>query len=88
MDYLLSGSEFDEKSCRSGLAFRGKAIRVGSPRSDILFDSSAKEKVFAKFHLRSNTHVLLYAPTYRDKEFRENHSMRISLDMEGLLHTL
>lgn len=88
MDYLLSGSEFDEKSCRSGLGFHGKAIRVGSARSDILFDSSIKEKVFEHFHLKSDTHVLLYSPTYRDKEFKVNHNMTITLDMKSLLDTL
>lgn len=88
MDYLLSGSEFDEESCRSGLGFQGKAIRVGSPRSDILFDSSVKGKVFDSFHLKPDTHVLLYSPTYRDKEFKANHNMKITLDMEGLLRTL
>ena len=88
MDYILSGSEFDEKSCQSGLGFRGKAVRVGSARSDILFDMSVKEKVFEHFHLKPDIHVLLYSPTYRDKEFKENHKMTISLDMKGLLDTL
>ena len=88
MDYIFSGSEFDERSCRSGLAFEGKAIRVGSARSDILFDPFVKKHVFDKLNLDMDTRALLYAPTYRDKDFRRNHSMPITLDMEGLLDVL
>lgn len=88
MDYLFSGSEFDEKSCRSGLGFQGKAIRVGSARSDILFDPLVKEKVFADFHLNPDIHALLYAPTYRDREYKTNQSMAITLELNELLDTL
>lgn len=88
MDYLLSGSDFDEASCRSGFAFNGKAVRVGSSRSDVLFDETIKEKVYDKFGLDTDSHVLLYTPTYRDTEFRANKSMSISLDINSLLNVL
>lgn len=88
MDYLLSGSDFDEASCRSGFAFTGKAIRVGSSRSDILFDETIKDKVYHSFGLDIDAHMLLYAPTYRDAEYRESKSMSISLDIDMLLDVL
>lgn len=88
MDYLFSGSEFDEETYRSGYAFQGKAVRIGSARSDILFDKYVKQKVYSKFCLKPETQVLLYVPTYRHKEYIENRSMKVSLDFNGLLDVL
>lgn len=88
MDYVFTGSEFDEDSCKRGLRFRGKAIRVGSARSDILFDKGVREKVLAKFGLGKKTKICLYVPTYRQKEFDEKGSISISLDMKALLNVL
>ncbi|BBF44123.1 CDP-ribitol:poly(ribitol phosphate) ribitol phosphotransferase [Lachnospiraceae bacterium KM106-2] len=88
MDYLLTGSELDEKSCRSGFAFQGEAIRVGSARSDILFENQIKEKVYDRLGLNKDAKVLLYAPTYRQREFENGKSMSISLNLTSLLHTM
>lgn len=68
MDYVFVGSEFDEASCRSGFDFKGECIHVGSPRTDVLFKSGIREKVFSKYGLRDDVHVLLYAPTFRSKD--------------------
>lgn len=86
-DYLFSGSEFDEKSCRAGLAFQGKAVRLGSARSDILFDETVKERVFTRFGLDTDTHVLLYAPTYRHEDWIGNQSLTVTLDLKKVLTT-
>lgn len=88
MDYLFSGSEFDEKSCQSGFEFYGQAIRVGSARSDLLFDEAVRGKVLAQFGLSEEVKICLYVPTYRLEEFERTHSMSILLDMETLLGTL
>lgn len=88
MDYLFSGSESDEKFCESGFAFKGQAIRVGSARSDILFDSSVRTKVLNKFHLDEKVNVLLYAPTFRYKDYHVQRGMEISLDLEALRNKL
>ncbi len=66
MDYILSGSDFDEESCRRGFDFRGQFIRVGSPRSDAMFDGlNNSEKIHSYYGLNEQTKILLYAPTYR-----------------------
>ncbi len=88
MDYLFSGSEFDEESCRSGFMFQGQAVRIGSARSDLLFDKSVRGKVLARFGLNEDVKVCLYVPTYRLEEFEKTHSMSILLDMEALLEAL
>ena len=86
MDYIFTGSKFDEDSCRSGFAFGGTTVRVGSARSDILFDKGVKEKVYDMFKIPLNNHIALYVPTYRDKEFRQNKGMSIPVDFEKLLN--
>lgn len=88
MDYLFSGSEFDEKSCRSGFGFRGKAIRIGSPRSDALFDPTVREKVFSYFQLDVGANICLYAPTYRVKDLESEHGDSLSLEVPQLLKAL
>ena len=88
MDYLFSGSKLDEESCRSGLAFQGKAVMLGSARSDILFDKTMRNKVRAKFHLAQDTHILLYAPTYRKRGVEEHCSVSATLQTDLLVDAL
>lgn len=66
IDYIFVGSRFDEESCRSGFDFAGECIYVGSPRSDLLFESGLKEKVCSFYGVSADRHILLYAPTFRD----------------------
>lgn len=88
MDYLFSGSKFDEDSCKSGFMFKGETIRVGSARSDILFDKSIRKKVLFDLGLRESAKVCLYVPTYRLEEYEKTFSMSILLDMNFLLENL
>lgn len=87
-DYLFSGSKLDEDSCKSGWNCQGQPIRIGSPRSDILFDSTIRGKIRAEFGLKEATHILLYAPTFRRKDLENNRSMIITLDMKAVLKAL
>ncbi|MBR2179920.1 MAG: CDP-glycerol glycerophosphotransferase family protein [Selenomonadaceae bacterium] len=66
MDYVISGSELDEDTCRKAFNFKGKYLRFGSPRSDILFlQEQCKKKIYNHFNLNTDDHILLYAPTFR-----------------------
>lgn len=88
MDYLFSGSEFDEKSCRSGFGFQGIAVRVGSPRSDVLFDPTVREKVLSRFQLGDQVNICLYVPTYRLKDLEPGQEISLSLKMPQLIKAL
>lgn len=69
MDYVLVGSDFDEMTCREGFAFDGSMMRVGSPRSDVLFrKEESKKKVCTGYSLDINDRFILYAPTFRLKD--------------------
>lgn len=66
MDYVLVGSDFDERTCRSGFRFDGDVVRVGSPRSDVLFyNSDSFDKVRDIYDISSDEKCVLFAPTYR-----------------------
>ena len=66
LDYVITGSEFDEKSCERGFDFHGNFIRAGSPRSDAMFRyNEARKKVLGGFDILKHKHLLTYAPTYR-----------------------
>ena len=65
VDYVFVGSEFDERTCRSGLGVNGTYVYVGSPRSDILFKKDRKEVLLERFLSLRSKKILLYAPTFR-----------------------
>ncbi len=66
IDYVFTGSDLDDASCRSGFRFDGTCVRLGSPRSDLMFDESLKAKVCKYYNLPEDCRFLLYAPTYRE----------------------
>ncbi|WP_033171375.1 CDP-glycerol glycerophosphotransferase family protein [Selenomonas sp. ND2010] len=65
IDYIMVGSEFDEETCRSGFNIDDKYIRIGSPRSDILFRNDRKMPFFNDYQELKGKKLLLYAPTFR-----------------------
>lgn len=65
MDYIFVGSDFDRDTCKSGFAFYGKFVSVGSPRSDAVFHEENKTKIYEKYHIASKAYTVLYAPTFR-----------------------
>ena len=88
-DYIITGSELDENSCRSGFNFNGQFLRFGSPRSDILFNPEQyKEKIYKRFKLNSSDHILIYAPTFRahskQKYFMKWQNLNFDLLIESL----
>ena len=74
MDYVISGSEFDENSCRKGFNYQGKFLRFGSSRSDAMFlQKKYKEKICKYFNLGLDENILIYAPTYRIQSNQNYH---------------
>lgn len=65
IDYIMVGSKFDEETCRSGFNIDDKYIRIGSPRSDILFRNDRKMPFFNDYQELKGKKLLLYAPTFR-----------------------
>ena len=83
IDYIVVGSEFDEKTCRSGFEFSGEFLHAGSPRTDILFNASdIREEVRDKYGLSNQAKILLYAPTFRCKNTREYSPDLVRADLD------
>ncbi len=66
MDYIITASDFDSRSCLRGFQPKGKCVELGSARTDILFDDRKyRIKIREMLGLPSDAGILLYAPTYR-----------------------
>lgn len=88
MDYIFVGSEFDERTCRSGFDFHGECIRVGSPRSDALFCCDNREKVYYNYGLNREWHSVLYAPTFRTVVSERRKIFDLTIDCAGVRESL
>lgn len=83
MDYMIVGSDFDERTARSG--FRTKTancLHFGSARTDILFTGQNKiPEIRSRIEGLSNQKVILYAPTFRIN-FNKNEEKVQNLDLD------
>ena len=88
MDYIISGSEFDEETCRRGFNFHGQFLRFGSPRSDPLFNPDYyKKKIYKKFGLNNYDRILMYAPTFRANSNQKSPQYE-ELDFDTIIEAL
>jgi CDP-glycerol glycerophosphotransferase len=67
IDYWLSNSDWYDKTLPTGSLYKGKTLRSGSPRCDILVNNIPKSraKVRQKYNISPNSKILMYAPTFR-----------------------
>ena len=67
IDYVLSNSEWYDKTLPTGMLYNGKILRTGSPRCDILVNRTTKDmkRVRDKFNLPIDSKIIMYAPTFR-----------------------
>lgn len=84
-DYMLAGSKFRKDLYERAFWFSGQVLESGTPRSDILFagDEMIKDKV-KKHYAIEDKKILLYTPTFRDKDDLNVYA----LDHEQVLETL
>ena len=71
--YFLSGSKLATEQHSPAMSVaKEKFLNIGLPRNDILFrdHSEIKKKVYEYFSIGEGTHLVLYAPTYRDGPVR------------------
>ena len=72
-DYCLTNCKFEEELFRSTFWKNAEMLPYGHPRNDMLFQMDSKENqklqnsIRKKYHIDKDTHILLYAPTYREQ---------------------
>ena len=68
IDFIVSGCEFSSRIYLNSFWYQGPVLSTGTPRIDYLLNTSKQEiaDIYAKAKLDSNSHYLLYAPTFRN----------------------
>ena len=87
-DYLFTGSDFDDSSCGSGFGKDIPCIRVGSPRSDILFVPDNSKEIRSKVGSDTNKHIIMYAPTFRTGNDGEAYSPSTKIRVREITESL
>ena len=98
VDYCISNSTFETQVFRETHFPKNEILEFGHARNDILFDETdkaeLKEKIFKRYNLSiakgtlvdsvQDTHVCLYAPTFRDDKSFDYFDMKFPKILEAL----
>lgn len=81
-DLCIAGSDYGERQYRSAFHYKGKILKVGTPRDDILLHVNDEliTQMKKNIGLEENTKYLLYAPTLR----RENQNNGQKQNIQGI----
>lgn len=93
IDYVLSGSTWCDHMYRKGLIYRGKIIKTGTPRCDVLINQRAEKysQLRKEYHIPQDAKIMLYAPTFRggsQNTKRTVNTEETTIDFERLLDAL
>lgn len=93
VDYFLCDSDFTEQFFPKGLVYKGKLIKSGSPRCDILLSDkrSYRDAFRKKYKLAEDVKCILYAPTFRESSTSGKRSVvaeSFNIDFKRLLNNL
>ena len=86
---MIAGSDFGARMMRSAFNFHGDLLVNGSPRNDRLVNYRQEEAdaIRAKLGIDRETHLLLYAPTFRDTTAKEQ-AQPATMDLKRTLQAL
>ena len=87
---FICGSEYGEMQIHSAFHYHGEIMKVGYPRNDILLrnDPAEARAIRQRLGIDEDTRLLMYAPTFRDVDFRHNRVQRAHLELGHVLDTL
>lgn len=71
IDYIITNSDWEEQVFREAFGQNPRLCRLGHARNDIFFlpkneQDSVRRKVYERLGVPTQTHLLLYAPTWRE----------------------
>ncbi|WP_042354277.1 CDP-glycerol glycerophosphotransferase family protein [Bacillus rubiinfantis] len=87
-DYLVSPNRYSTEIFKRAFRYEKEVIESGYPRNDIFYKperTQIAERFKGKYKLPQNKKIILYAPTWRDNQFREgNYKLGLHLDLSML----
>lgn len=76
IDLMMSGCDFSYNIYRKSFNYNGEIKKIGTPRCDIFFDNEKckkiKQKLEKKLKIPPNKKIVIYAPTFRKKDFDDS----------------
>lgn len=93
IDYVLSGSSWCDHMYRKGLIYKGKIIKTGTPRCDVLLNQRREKyrQIRNEFEISSKARIMIYAPTFRGGSQNKNRSVKTeetTVDFTRLINAL
>lgn len=93
IDYMVSSSDWTTEAFVKGMVYDGIFLKFGQAREDVLVNDRYAMKNYIKklFNIPHDTHIVLYAPTYREKNQQSTRTVLVeetSLNKTGLLKQL
>ena len=83
--YLISQNPFSSEIFRSAFDFKGEMLEIGYPRNDILINRNNAEdidEIKSRFNIPKDKKIILYAPTWRDNQYHDNHEYKFATEMD------
>jgi len=93
IDCMISSSDWTTEAFVKGMVYDGVFLKYGQAREDVLVNDRCAMKTYIKdlFNIPHGTNIVLYAPTYREKNHKTKRKVLVedvSLDKTGLLKQL
>jgi CDP-glycerol glycerophosphotransferase len=84
IDLLLSGCEYSTNIFKNSFWYEGEILEQGTPRNDLLFQHKveSRENTLNKLNIPTDSHVILYAPTFRNDNSLEVYNLNYSKILE------
>ncbi|MCY7961985.1 CDP-glycerol glycerophosphotransferase family protein [Bacillus inaquosorum] len=88
-DYLISPNAYSTEIFKRAFQFKKQILETGYPRNDILYSlnkESLINKVKQELGIGEDKKIILYAPTWRDNEFKKvgQYKFKLQFDLEEL----
>ena len=86
-DFCVAGSDYGEMFYREGFRYKGKVLKIGTPRNDKLVKQDYEEykKIKELLNIPIDTKIILYAPTFCDNEKNEQETL---VDLRKIVNIL
>ncbi|MCY9068826.1 CDP-glycerol glycerophosphotransferase family protein [Bacillus inaquosorum] len=92
-DYLISPNAYSTEIFKRAFQFKKQILETGYPRNDILYSlnkESLINKVKQELGIGEDKKIILYAPTWRDNEFKKvgQYKFKLQFDLEEMKREL